>query len=131
MGTSSKMVAHVTTSKATRDQNLQMTPLRYGIEFGIIIVGANSLGPIVDASRRGLTRYFLDVSDVRVALLIDSVPELLFGPSCVGKNLCALGVQDKDMWRSGNPIPFYLVCYRLSEYLASFYKPDRIISVHY
>src|SRR5215510_2134269 len=88
-----------------------MTRISNGIKFGIIVIGADSLHPVVHTGWRSLAGYFLNISDMDIALLINSVAELLFGPTRFRQNLRPLRIENKDMGSSGYAIPFNVVCY--------------------
>ena len=71
MGARSEVIAHVTAAEPPRYQDVQMTGIGNGIKFGIIVVGADPLHPVIDTGRRSLAGHFFDISDMDIALLIN------------------------------------------------------------
>src|SRR3990172_4146462 len=90
---------------------MQLPGTRHRMEFSVVVIGVHPFLPVVSAGRRSLSRHLLDVSNVNIALLIDGVPELLFGPTRIGENFGTLGIKDQDMGISSNPISFDLLGY--------------------
>ena len=88
-----------------------MTGIGDGIKFGIIVVGADPLHPVIDTGRRSLAGHLFDISDVDIALLIDGVPELLFGPACFCQDFRSLRIEHKHVRSSGYAIALDVVCY--------------------
>src|SRR6185503_10293519 len=101
MGTRSEVIADVTAAESPGYQNVQMTRIGDGIKFGIIVVGADPLHPIIHARRRSLASHFFYISDADIALLINSVPEPLFGPACFRQDCSPLRIEHKDVGSSG------------------------------
>src|SRR6266850_2967688 len=97
MGTRPEVIAHVTAAEPPRYQNVQMTGIGNGIKFGIVVVGTDPLHPIIHARRRSLAGHFFDISDMDIALLINSVTESLFGPACFRQDFSPLGIEHEDM----------------------------------
>jgi len=50
-----------------------MAGIGNGIKFGIVVVGADPLHPVIYTGRRSLAGHFFDISDMDIALLINSV----------------------------------------------------------
>src|SRR5262245_39898437 len=111
MGARSEVIAHVTAAEPPRYQDMQMTGIGNGIQFGIIVVGTDPLHPVIDTGRRSLARHFFDISDMDIALLINSVPKALFGPSCFRQDFGSLRIEHEEVGSCRYAIALDVVCY--------------------
>src|SRR5215813_9760952 len=111
MGARSEVIAHVTAAESPRYQDVQMTRIGNSIKLGIVVVWADPLHPVIDTGRRGLAGHLFDISDMDIALLINSVPKPLFGPARFRQDFSSLRIEHEDMRGSRHAIALDIICY--------------------
>src|ERR1043166_4168686 len=79
------------------------------MKYGVIVIGADALFPIIDAGGRSLAGDLLYISDAQIALFIDGVAKPLLGPSRFRQNFCALRIEHENMGSGGGAVAFDIV----------------------